>query len=77
MSISAKWSLDVAQTHLEMAVFKLMDDWGGRCTHKGLFEAMRPDIFGLVLIIHSIIVGSELKMHKTSHEMEIKRLLYC
>lgn len=36
---------------------------------------MHPYISGLALIIYTIILRSESKMHKTSHEMEIKRLL--
>lgn len=56
-------------------IFKLTDYRGGQCIHKGLFEWTRPYISGLALIIYSIIVRSESKMHKTSHEMEMKRLL--
>lgn len=58
-------------------IFKLTDYWGGQCIQKGLFESMRPYISGLALIIYSIILRSESQMHKTSHEMEIKRLLCC
>lgn len=57
--------------------FKFTDYWGRQCIQEGLFELMHPYISGLAFIIYSIILRSESKMHKTSNEMEIKRLLCC